>query len=429
VKLLHVALKDLRRSFRSAFLLVSGLGIPLLVTGLFYFAFGGLAAGDGGFELPVTRVQVVNLDQPSPQSRGFSAGQALVDLLQGEELAGLLQVTVATDESHVRAAVDGQEAGVGVIIPPDFTAAALDPDRHVAVEVYGDPTLTLGPRIVESVVSQFVDGFAGSQIAVDVVYDQLSETQAVADASVLQSVALRYADWATALGERQRRGADALLDVRSPHAAPVEEDGSEGMATIVAMMMAAMMVLYLFFIAAASAQSILQEEEAGTLARLFTTPTPQSVILGGKVVAGLVTLVVQVVALVLMSSLVFGIDWGEPLPLVLVSLALVLLAASFGLFVTSLLKNTRQSGIVYGGVMTVAGMLGMIGIFTPMAPGASGAMATIALLVPQGWSVRGWQILLQGGGVSDVVGTVGVQLALGVVFFVLGVSRFRKRFA
>ena len=250
-----------------------------------------------------------------------------------------------------------------------------------------------------------------------------------ADASVVQSVALRYADWAAALGERQRRGADALLDVRSPHATPGEEGDSEGLATIVAMMMAAMMVLYLFFIAAASAQSILQEEETGTLARLFTTPTPQSVILGGKVVAGLVTLVVQVVALVLLSSLVFGIDWGEPLSVVLVSLALVLLAASFGLFVTSLLKNTRQSGIVYGGVMTVAGMVGMIGIFTPVARGASGAMSTIALLVPQGWSVRGWQILLQGGGVSDVVGTVGVQLALGVVFFVLGLSRFRKRFA
>ena len=94
-----------------------------------------------------------------------------------------------------------------------------------------------------------------------------------------------------------------------------------------------------------------------------------------------------------------------------------------------MLKGTRQSGIVYGGVLTVAGMIGMLRVFTSIGDRASGTMGTITLLVPQGWGVRGWQLLLEGGGVQDVLTTVGVMLALGVAFFVIGVLRFRKRYA
>ncbi|MBC8450018.1 MAG: ABC transporter permease, partial [Chloroflexi bacterium] len=145
MKVLDIALKDMLRSFRSGFVLVMMFVAPLLITGIIYFAFGGLG-GDGGFDLPVTRVQVVNLDQPGPQF-SFSFGQMLVGFLQDERLANLLQVTEAADEADARAAVDSQDAGVVVIIPPDFTTAALAPQGSAEITLYQDPTLTLGPGI------------------------------------------------------------------------------------------------------------------------------------------------------------------------------------------------------------------------------------------------------------------------------------------
>jgi ABC-type multidrug transport system permease subunit len=62
-------------------------------------------------------------------------------------------------------------------------------------------------------------------------------------------------------------------------------------------------------------------------------------------------------------------------------------------------------------------------------PGASRAIDTVSLLVPQGWGVWGWQVLLAGGGLNDVWWIVGVMLALGMAFFIVGVLRFQKRFA
>jgi ABC-type multidrug transport system permease subunit len=142
-------------------------------------------------------------------------------------------------------------------------------------------------------------------------------------------------------------------------------------------------------------------------------------------------LIVQVVSLVIVSALVFKIPWGDPLPVALVALGLVVMAASFGIFITSFLKNSRQAGIIYGGVMTVMGMIGMVGVFTASVPGADNPMRTASLFVPQGWGVRGWQLLLEGSGALtiDVLVTVGVMLALSVLFFAIGLLKFRKRFA
>jgi ABC-2 type transport system permease protein len=425
MKILDIAFKDLLRSARSATFLAFGFAVPLLVSAIFYFAFGGLGSTSSGFDLPTTKVQVVNQDQ---SQAGFSAGQTRVDLLKSPDLADLLQVTAAADAASARAAVDRQEAGVAVIIPPGFTSAIFETNGRAAVELYQDPTLTLGPSIVASLVRQVVDSFAGSKIAVEITMNQLAGHGAAAGALTAQSIARQYADWATALGNSQQGTNNALITIRS--LTGPEKQATDVRTGIISLVMAGMMVFYVFFTGAASAQSLLQEEEAGTLPRLFTTPTPHSAVLGGRIIASLATLVLQIVVLLVVSALVFGIDWGRPLPLSLVTMGLILLAASFGLFITSLLKDTRQAGIVYGGVLTVLGMVGMIGIFTAGVPGAGGgAISAISLLTPQGWGVRGYELLLAGGSVGDILVPVAVMLGLAALFFVLGLLRFQKRFA
>jgi ABC-2 type transport system permease protein len=428
MRVLDIALKDMLRSIRSASFLAFGFFVPLLVSGLFYFAFGGLASGDGGSDLPVIQVQVANLDAPDPQYDGLSVGQMLVEILQAEGLGDVMQITEAAGPYSARAAVDRQDASVAIIIPAGFTTAALAPQGQATIELYQDPTLTLGPAIVESIIQQIADGFSGARIASDVAAGQLAAHGMTVDAATLQAIQIQYREWATSLGQSQQGGTSALLETRTPARAETEATGAG--ADIIGMIMSGMMVFYVFFTGAASAQSLLQEEEAGTLARLFTTPTPQSAILGGRLVATLVTLVVQVAVLLALSAVIFQINWGRPLALVLVTLGMVVLSAAFGLFVTSLLKNTRQGGVVYGGVLTVAGMVGMIGIFTVNVPNAStGPFDTISLLVPHGWAVRGYSLLLEGGGASDVLPTFAVMLILSLAFFLVGLMRFRKRFA
>ena len=424
MKILDIAFQDLFRSFRSGFALVMMFIAPLMITGIIYFAFGNLGSDGGGFDLAVTRVQIVNLDQPDPQYGGFSAGQILVEALQSEQLVNILQVTEAADETSARAAVDNQEAGVAIIIPPDFTAAMIAPEGSAAVILYQDPTLTLGPSIVKNLVSQFVDRFAGTKIVTNVVAEQLSARGVEVDAGLMQDIAMQYVAWAEAVGQSQGAETHPALDIQPPssQAEPV----NQGSATLGAIM-AGMMIFFTFFTGAGTAETIIRDDEEGTLARLFTTPTSRAAILGGKFTAVFITVAVQVLVLMIASALIFNIRWGEPLAVASVALGLIVAASGFGVLIMSFLKTTRQAGPVMGGVLTLTGMAG--GLFTTGFQNLPAAYDTITLLTPHGWALRGWKLALAGARLGDVLLPVAVMLGMGLVFFVVGALVFRKRFA
>lgn len=423
MKVLDIALKDLLRSLRSGFALVFMFVMPLLTAGVIYFAFGGLAAGEGGFEIPVTSVRVVNLDRPPPQF-GFSSGEMLAEFLQSEDLADLLDAAAAPDEISAREAVDRQEADVAVIIPADFTATALDQEAQTAVTLYHDPTLTLGPAIVKGVVGQFVDSFNGASIAAAVAAAQGEAYGVPYDQAALQEVATRYATWAQEMGAALAGGGSPLLALQQP---PGGGRQASEMSAMMARIVIAMAIFYAFFTGASAAQSILTEDEEGTLPRLFTTPTPRGLILGGKFLSIFLMVTVQVVVTLIAGGIIFNIRWGEWLPVVAAVVALVVSATGFGLLLISFVQNSRQAGMVMGAVLTVTGMAG--GLMTSGFPNPPAFLDTLSLVVPQGWSLRGWIQVLEGGAHSDLALSLLVTTAIGVVLFAAGVILFRRRYA
>ena len=418
MKVLDVALKDLLRSFRSPFALVMMFAAPLLITGLLYFAFGGVLDGDGGFNLARTQVRVVNQDE-SAAAAGFSAGTRLVEFLQDEAVAEVLAVTVAGDEARARAAVDAQEAGVAVIIPAGFSSALSTSGERATVTLYQDPTLTIGPGIVKELVAHFLDGFSGARIAGTLTAEQLAARGVEVDAAVVEGATLQYATW---LNSGAHHEEDSVV-VQPPTG---REGATDGAASVLAPTMAGMMIFFVFFMGAYGAESIIREDEEGTLERLFTTPTARSSILGGKFVAVVLALVVQIAVLLLSSSFLFDIQWGQPTTILLATSGLITAAAGFGLLLMSLIKSTRQTGPVLGGVLPVMGMLG--GLFTTGIPTLPAAFDVITLATPHGWALRSWNLALAGAGPGEVLLPALVLVGMGVVFFSAGTVLFRRRF-
>jgi hypothetical protein len=75
MKTLSIAIKDMLRAFRSFFALAFMFGVPILMTILFAFLFGGAAGDeDAEFSLPVTDVIIVNQDEGNPYVRGLEYG-------------------------------------------------------------------------------------------------------------------------------------------------------------------------------------------------------------------------------------------------------------------------------------------------------------------------------------------------------------------
>lgn len=432
MKAIDIALKDLTRSFRSVFAVVFMFGIPLLVTSMFYFMFGNIAES-GDFNLPKTKVIIANMDAGGPKfqvnprnipggRQAETMGDLIVSILESDEMTDLIEVSFAPDPQAARTAVDSQQAQVAIIIPPDFSEQFADVEEGKAViEFYQDPTLTIGPAIMKSIMNRFLQGMSGVKIAVDVFTDEADSSDYAMTGLVVQ----RYLDESLALSEDLQ---GELLDVRAPASEQQseEEESQNILLSIVGPIMGGMMVFYAFYTGASTAQSILREEEEHTLPRLFTTPTPQATILTGKLLSVFMTVCVQVVVLLIAARLIFKIQWGDLPSVALVAAGIIISASSFGVFVNSFLNNTKQAGVLFGGVLTVTGMLGMIRIFAMSSSGS--AVETVSLLVPQGWAIRGLIQSMNGEPVGAVFFTALTMLVWSAAFFVVGVLRFNRRY-
>src|SRR5512137_2745700 len=118
MKILDIAFKDMLHSFRSAFAIMFMFGLPLLMTGMFYFMFGNIASG-GEFSLPKTRVVIANLDEGGPKfqistknvpggEQARTMGELIVNVMESKEMADLIQVSLAPSAEAAHAAVDAQ---------------------------------------------------------------------------------------------------------------------------------------------------------------------------------------------------------------------------------------------------------------------------------------------------------------------------------
>ncbi|MGD8632834.1 MAG: ABC transporter permease [Anaerolineales bacterium] len=419
-KLLDLTLKDLRRAFGNIFGLVMMLAAPFLITGLIYFAFGGVGGDDGSFNLQPIQAQIVNLDEGIP---GFNAGEQLSEFLISDSVAKIVEASRVDSESAARRAVDEQQSDVAVLIPSDFTAGAVSNQAEASVTLYQDPTLTLAPQIMRDLISQFTDGFAGAKIATDVVRAQFNGRGVTLTQDDDQAIANRYAQDLQSGNHHHDTQTASGIKVVPPGSNAEDEQGG----VYIGPVMAGMMIFFVFFMGANGAQSIIAEDEEGTLQRLFTTPTPRGTILGGKLFAVIVILIFQTTILLVASSLLFNIRWGEPLAVVLASFSMILAAAGFGVLIMSFLRSTRQTGPVLGGVLTVTGMLG--GLFTTGIPDVPAFFDQAKLAMPQGWALEVWQRVLSGASLEMIWMPLSVLTVIGITFFSIGTLIFRRRFA
>ena len=433
MKALDIALKDMTRSFRSFFAVVFMFIVPLLVTGMFYFMFGNIA-NNGEFNLPKTKVVVANLDKGGPKfnintknipggKKANTMGELIVGILESDEVAKLVELTSVPDAAFARAAVDNQTAQVAIIIPADFSHQFADLNGKAVIEFYQDPTLTIGPGIIRAILNRFTEGMSSVKIAVNVFTDEAPPEKQMYAGEVVQ----RYLD--VSLVEANDPEAK-LLEVRAPSnsADQTATQSDNPLLRIVGPIMGGMMIFYAFFTGTSTAQSILKEDEEHTLPRLFTTPTSQTTILSGKFLSVFMTVSVQVTVLLIAGKLIFGIRWGGFPAVLLAAMGIIFSASSFGIFVNSFLKSTKQGSAIFGGVLTVTGMLGMIGVLA-MGSSSQKLAETVSLLVPHGWANRGLLEAMNGEPVSSVGLTVLVLLVWSAFFFVIGVFRFNKRYA
>ena len=426
MKILDIAFKDLTHSFRSAFAIGMMVVAPLMLTGLIYFAFGGMSSGD--VSMTAIKVGVVNADElPDNSVLNAPIGDNIRSMFFDESVKSWIEASDYADEASVRAAVDKQEIGVAVVIPQDFTRSYLSGEKNVQVLIVSDPTLSIGPAVVEDMVTMMVDGVAGGGIAIEPIMERLPANGIQPDTAQIPAWIERYTNWYADFQRNLFHNPDkAALVMAAPSAG--ETETADPFKQMMGLTMAGQMIFFAFFTGANSMLSILREDEEGTLARLFSTPTDRTNILAGKFLAVFITVIIQGLVMLVAGRFAFGINWGEPLAVSLALLGQVVAAAGLGVLLISFVKTTKQGGPVLGGGLTMLGMLG--GLFTANIPGGMPAgFNAIANFIPQGWVLKSWRMVLGGQSVNDLLIPFAAIVVMGIVMFAIGAMKFNKRFA
>ncbi|MGZ9166636.1 MAG: ABC transporter permease [Anaerolineales bacterium] len=166
------------------------------------------------------------------------------------------------------------------------------------------------------------------------------------------------------------------------------------------------------------------ERQSGTLRRLLTTPSQKATFLLGTISGQVGMALMQMFLLVGFGILVMNLNWGsEPLALFVLLISSALAAAAFGTTMGTFIKTAGQAtglSIMFGMLFAMmGGCMYPLELFPP-------AIQSAVRIFPTTWAMEGMLDQgLRGGGLVDILPEAGVLLGFAVVFFTVGVLRFR----
>ena len=131
---------------------------------------------------------------------------------------------------------------------------------------------------------------------------------------------------------------------------------------------------------------------------------------------------VQVAILILAGKYLFGVNWGANLAATILLMSVYLFAVTgFGLMLAGFVKTNAQLQAVTPIVMTSFAMLG--GAYWPLDI-VPVKMQLLAKFVPTGQAMEGLlDIVARGKGIAEVQQPILILLAMGILFFSIGLLR------
>jgi ABC-2 type transport system permease protein len=185
-----------------------------------------------------------------------------------------------------------------------------------------------------------------------------------------------------------------------------------------------MAIFFLMYTVTQASRSILDERDQGTLPRMLISPTRNVEVLGGKVLSVVVIAFLQVGVLVLASAVLFRLNWGSPLPVLLLVIGVALAASAWGIVLASFAKTPYQVSGLGTAMMLLFGILG--GSFVQVSSSGS-VMKLISKITPNAWAMDGFETLALGGTMNDIVVDLIGLLAMAVILFGISIIVSRKR--
>jgi ABC-2 type transport system permease protein len=381
-KALEIGRVNLIRQLRDRGDLFFVLVLPTLIIVALGLQFGGSTAARVGVVVPA----------------GDADAAALVELLRADDAR--LDVRPVGDETTLRSKVEHGELEAGLVIPDGFSAALRGTGTAELRYLGTTSALAQGLRAP-------IDA-AAARVAAVVTAARVAQTEGLADWDRARAVA---------------EAAAASVPGVAVTVSRVGEAGSFAGFTQFTFGASTQLVMFTFLTSMTASLRLVLTRRLGVSRRMVSTPTSPATIIAGEAIGRFGVAVFQAAYIVLVSALLFGVSWGDPVAAAAIILVFALVCAG--------------AAMLLGATASTADQAASLGVFLGLALGALGGcmiplqimpstMQSIARLIPQSWALTGLQSLIaDGGGIASVATNLAVLAGFAVVL--LGLASWRLR--
>ena len=362
-----------------------------------------LLAGGTGPQTTDSRVRLVVVDRASTSL----SAQFVAELEKSEAV----RPEVMSNEA-AEAEFSERRASALLSIPPGFSFEAVQ-NGAAELELRQQPN-NLNAQVAERAILAVISRLSSAVNIADQAVAEAERVRPFASDSARQGYFDRSLELARSLIEA---APDRVNVRRSPTEDPVDYDPRANSS-------AGQLITWVFVPLLGISALFAYERSQGTLSRLLTTPTSRATFMIGTISGQVALAILQMLLLVGFGILVMKLNWGrDPAALAVVLLATALAGAALGTTLGTFIKSEGQANglsIMLGMVMALLG-----GCWYPIELFPEFVRSAVKVL-PTTWAMQGMlDLVLRGQGLTAVLEESAVLLGFAVLFFTVGVWRFR----
>jgi ABC-2 type transport system permease protein len=395
MRFIHIALKDLRIRLKDRNTLIMMLALPVALTGIIGFAFGGRSG-----------ISAIEFSLVAPPEDEFLT-PALAGFLSQHEL---FEADVVTEE-EARRAVSSGDRSAAVMVPEGLLDAVFE-GEPAEITVLTDPASSIKAGVVRSMVQEFATYMNAGGTMGRAIFDAIGRDRPLTDADRWLLAGWMFQWMYDAWSESPVSIEAADVETRE---IDVHSYFAPGFA-----------VLFLLFTMLASAKTIHEERESGTYDRLMTAPVSRSTFIAGKLTGSYLLASVQILLLIGLASLLFGVNWGtRPGAVVVMALVTAAGASSLAILIAAVARTGRQTDNVGTAFILVMSLMG--GSMWPVEQ-APASFQRIARFTFNYWAHGGFKkLVFYDAGLAGIGQEILVITAMSAVFFVLATLLLARR--
>lgn len=414
-----IAWKDIKNKFKDRYAIIMMFVAPIIIAAIMGAALGGLDKG----ELPELNIPITIINDDEGTFGGF-----VESAFESEDLSPLIEIvspeSAPTTLKNARGELEKGHINSVIHIPSDFSERIRDAfttgepeDAIVKFHLYNANQSTTHSKVIINITEQISDIFNSAALAGRVsiiqVLKKVKDNQAITTENIEDFLEKRIKETlpSTLLNTK--------IEIQKSIIGSNHSDYNS-----LSFYAPSMAIFFLMFVLFDGIRSILTEKEQHTLFRLQTTLVTPAQILFGKFGGVVVTGLLQFFLFVVISTIIFGIDWSSSLfALIIMAFCIIMAIAGLGAILIAFLPNANNANNIGTIIILVSSIIG--GNFLPV-DNFPDWMQNLSYLTINRWALDGLtEITIYQSGVTAILPNALTLLLASIVSFTVALTRLK----